>query len=165
MAATSLAQLRSALGVLGVVVACRDMTPPVAPLTLPSFVTADLAGFDSTFGSAAMYSFTGRSFNHAGPYYAFMPKARTAASPLAASGLFADSILGRAFAYDCIAFHYVPDDSLSGASPDGIRIGLYWEDDSHRPICPLTPVGYLDARDVGSLANPGLEIMVASQTT
>jgi len=143
-------------------VACRDAASPAVPPTLPAFVTADLAGFDSIFsGSAALYSFTGRPFTRAGPYYAPPPTLPAASAPQL-SGLFADSVLGASFVFDCGVFHYAQDTSLHDAPADGIRIELYWEDDSHAPVCPLGAVGYVDTHDVGSLTNPALDVGVAS---
>jgi hypothetical protein len=150
-----------AVALLGLAAACSDATPPTVPPALPSFVAADLAGFDSIFyGPPAIYSFTGRFFTNSGPYY--VPPAGVAATTPRLFGLFADSILGKSFVFDCVPFHYVRDDSLHDAAPDGIRIALYWEDDSHAPICPLSPVGYYDARDVGSVSSPALNVVVTS---
>lgn len=150
-----------AVALLGLVVACSEATPPMPPPALPSTLAADLADFDTIFWAGPMYSFSGRHLTHSGPYYVHPPAGRTATAPQAV-GLFADSILGKSFAFDCVPFHYVRDDSLHDAAPDGIRIALYWEDDSHAPICPLTPVGYFDAHDVGSQTNPALDIVVTS---
>jgi hypothetical protein len=138
---------------------CSDSTAPAA-LELPPFAGLELAAEDSMIFSSDIGQLIGRWIVPGG-VLAGAPVRRGAGLPPgirgAGAALFADSVLGKTFTFDCASNRYVRDDTLTGAPPSGIRIALYGQGDTYQPECPLVPRGLLDLTDISD-SQPALGV-------
>ncbi|HKE90414.1 MAG TPA: hypothetical protein VKB45_08760 [Gemmatimonadales bacterium] len=138
---------------------CSDGTAPAA-IQLPPFAGIELAAEDSLIYYSDLGQIIGRWIAPGGVLHG-APAYRGAALPPgirgAGAALFADSVLGKTFTFDCALFRYVRDDTLTGAPASGIRIALYRYDDSFAPECPLVPRGRLDLTDISD-SQPALGV-------
>lgn len=81
---------------------------------------------------------------------------------LAAEGFFPSTVLGVTYVFDATSGAYVASDQ-AGAPADGLRIIYYAMDPAlHQPASPLTPLGYVDLRDLGTTSSLRLGITVVS---